>query len=122
MLRAVRLRAAVVAVPLVLAGGAACSHGSSAPSCPNPASTTKVTMVDFAFEPGCVAVSKGATVTVTNRGAVTHTYTVKGTDVSVRIDSGHTQPVSLDGIAPGTYTVVCTIHPQMVGALKVGGG
>jgi plastocyanin len=122
MLPPVRLRAVLVAVPLLVVGGAACGHGSSAPSCPNPTSTTTVTMVDFAFVPTCVAVGKGATVTLTNHGAVTHTFTVKGTNVSVRVISGRTQHVSLNGIAPGTYTVVCLIHPQMVGALKVGGG
>ena len=99
-----------------------CSHGSSAPSCANPVPATTVTIQEFAFDPSCASTAPDATLTVTNQGSLAHTYTVKGTDVDVTVAAGQTQHVSLKGIAPGTYTVVCTFHPQMEGALKVGSG
>jgi len=82
---------------------------------------TTVTIQDFAFDPSCASVAPDESFSVTNQGAVAHTFTVQGTNVNVTVQAGSTQPVSLEGIAPGTYTVVCTFHPQMTGALKVGG-
>jgi plastocyanin len=115
------LRSLVVTAALVCAAGlSACSHGSSTPSCANPVRASTVTMQDFAFDPSCASVPPDASLTLTNQGALAHTYTVKGTDVNVTVASGQTAHVSLKGIAPGTYTVVCTFHPQMVGALKIG--
>jgi plastocyanin len=115
------LRSLVVTAALVGASGlAACSHGSSAPSCANPVPASTVTIQDFAFDPSCASVRPDTSLTLTNQGSLAHTFTVKGTNVDVTVDSGQTQHVSLEGIAPGTYTVVCTFHPQMVGALKIG--
>lgn len=111
---------AIASALLGAAGLGACSHGSSAPHCANPVPATTVTMQDFAFDPSCASVAPDASLTLTNQGALAHTFTVKGTNVNVTVNAGQTQHVSLKGIAPGTYTVVCTFHPQMVGALKVG--
>jgi plastocyanin len=104
------------------AGGlAGCGSGSSAPSCADPVPATTVTLQDFAFDPSCASVAPDASLTLTNKGALAHTFTVKGTNVNVTVKAGSTDHVSLKGIAPGTYTVVCTFHPQMTGALRVGG-
>jgi plastocyanin len=101
--------------------GAACHSGSSGPpTCDNPTSTDVVTLADFVFDPTCAAVHPGSTLTLKDTGGEPHTFTVSGTDVDVRLDAGQTQSVDLSGVAPGTYTVTCAIHPQMVGALKVG--
>jgi plastocyanin len=45
---------------------------------------------------------------------------VSGTDAAVDVASGSSAELDLTGIAPGTYRVFCTYHPNMEGALKVG--
>lgn len=109
----------VCALALVAAGGAACG-GSAAPTCTDPVSATTVDVKDFAFDPGCAAVPQDATLTLTDTGGAPHSFTVKGTDVNVTLNPGDTQTADLAGIAPGVYAVVCTYHPQMNGALKIG--
>ena len=111
----------VVLSGLVLLGTTACSSSPAAPAaCANPVSTTTVTMADFSFTPACVAAAPGATLTITNAGAVPHTFTVTGTSVNVTVAAGQSTQTPLTGVAAGTYKVLCTIHPNMVGTLKVG--
>jgi plastocyanin len=97
----------------------ACS-GSNAPVCENPVAATTVEVADFTYDPSCVAASAGATLTITNTGKAQHTFTVSGTDAAVDVASGSSAELDLTGIAPGTYRVFCTYHPNMEGALKVG--
>jgi plastocyanin len=104
---------AIVALP-------GCSSGAaSPPACDNPTPTTTVELKDFSFAPTCVQAQAGATLTLNDTGSTAHTFTVKGTGVDVQVSSGGTAQASLDGVAPGIYRVVCTIHPEMVGALRV---
>ena len=98
----------------------ACSSSASPPTCSDPQTTTTVQLQDFSFGPNCFQASAGATLTLPNTGDAAHTFTVKGTGVDVKVDSGATGQASLDGIAPGTYTVVCTFHPEMVATMRVG--
>ena len=37
----------------------------------------------------------------------------------VQVDAGGSTTVDLSNVAAGTYEVVCTLHPQMEGALQV---
>ena len=99
----------------------ACS-GSKSPSvtCTDPVSTTSVAIVDYAFNPGCTAATSDATLTLKDTGLIAHTFTVHGTSIDVTIAPGETKQVPLTGIAAGTYQVVCTLHPNMTGALKIG--
>lgn len=99
-------------------GAVGCSSGG-APACDTPTPTTSIQMKDFAFSPACAQVSAGATLTVTNDGQAIHSLTVKGTDVSQNIEAGQSAQVDLTDIAPGTYSVVCSYHPQMTGALRI---
>jgi plastocyanin len=48
-----------------------------------------------------------------------HTFTITGTAIDQKLDGGANGQVSLAGIAPGTYAVVCTVHPQMTATLQV---
>jgi plastocyanin len=97
-----------------------CSSGpESPPPCDNPTATTTVELEDFSFAPTCVQAQAGATLTLNDTGGAAHTFTVKGTGVDVQVDPGGTAQASLDGVAPGTYRVVCTFHPEMVAALRV---
>jgi plastocyanin len=107
------------AAALALAGaGTACSSG--APSCTSYAAGNTVDLKDFSFDPACASAPSGATLTIDNVGAAPHSFTVKGTGVNVSVDPGDSATADLSGIASGTYTVVCTFHPNMVGSLKVG--
>jgi plastocyanin len=97
----------------------ACSKGSSASSCTNPVSAQAVTVADFSFDPRCMKAPAGSSLSVTNRGATTHTFTVKGTSVDLKLDGAASGTASLSGVTPGTYEVVCTLHPQMTATLVV---
>src|SRR6478672_8267153 len=111
----------VAGIAWLAVAGTGCSRStptSSAP-CDNPVSTTSVTVVDYAFNPTCIAAASGATLTIKDTGAIPHTFTVTGTSINVPIAVGETKQVALTGLPPGTYQVVCTLHPQMKGALKV---
>jgi plastocyanin len=113
---------AVVCAAAFAIAGTACGGSSSGGSvaCDQPVSTSSVAVVDYAFNPSCTAAASGATLTIKDTGLIAHTFTVKGTSIDVPIASGETKQVPLTGIAAGTYQVVCTLHPTMTGALKVG--
>jgi plastocyanin len=108
------------ALVCALSAGACRGSSSGGASCDAPVSTETVTLKDFAFDPACVSATAGSTLTITNTGGAPHSYTVKDTGVNVTLDPGDSGTADLTGIAPGTYAVTCTYHPQMVGALKVG--
>jgi plastocyanin len=109
-----------LALLVLLVAAPACHRsGAGAASCPNPSSTIAVKLADFDFDPSCVVANRGTTLTLRDTGNAPHTYTVAGTQVNVKLDPGATQTVTLKGLAPGTYTVICEFHPQMRGALQV---
>jgi plastocyanin len=95
------------------------SGGDSPPACDHPTATTTVELKDFSYSPTCVQAQAGGTLTLNDTGSAAHTFTVKGTGIDVQVSSGDTAQASLDGVAPGTYRVVCSFHPEMVGALKI---
>lgn len=83
---------------------------------------SNVAIVDFAFSPADLTVAPGDEVTVSNRDSAPHTYTSDdgGFDTgSLAADSGEgsiTAPSE-----PGSYDVICTIHPTITGTLTVEG-
>jgi plastocyanin len=97
-------------------GKVANSAGASAAGAAAPAAAI-VTVRDFSFTKATVAA--GATVEVVNRDGVAHTVSAakggfdSGT-VSGGADGSFTAPSK-----PGTYRIVCHIHPQMSGELIV---
>ncbi|HJX06746.1 MAG TPA: cupredoxin domain-containing protein [Actinomycetota bacterium] len=112
---------AVALAVFALSGlGAACSTGSgAAPSCDTPTTTDEVDMQGLAFTPACVSATANDTLQLINKDSAEHTYTVKGTSINVTIDGGQTASAPLTGIAPGTYSVTCQIHPQMKQTLQI---
>jgi len=92
----------------------------SAEPCAYPQPATSVQLADFAFEPDCLSVDAGSSITLENAGDAPHTFTVGGTDVDVKVDPGASDEVGFDGVDPGTYAVTCTFHPQMTATLTVG--
>lgn len=111
----------VIAIATAALAAGCGGGGSTSPSdlCPTPTSGTTVDMKDFEFAPLCTDAGDAASITVANTGEAPHTYTVSDIDVNVDLDGGGSETVDLSGATPGTYKVICTYHPQMVGALRV---
>lgn len=110
----------IITLALTL-GGIACGAASSEPSaCSTFTRSTAVEMDDFSYGPACVRVEAGSTLALNNVGAAPHTFTIEGTDVSVDVAAGAQGSADLSGVAAGTYTVLCTYHPQMKATIEVG--
>jgi plastocyanin len=76
-------------------------------------------MEGFAFSPSSLAATAGSVhFTITNRDAATHTFTVTGTDVDVRV-AGGSSGTATSTLAAGSYEFHCTIHASMTGTLTV---
>ena len=109
----------VIAAVAIMLG--ACGSDAASPEelCPTPTQGTTVEMADFSYAPGCISVAAGTSLEVRNVGEAPHTFTVNGTDVDEQVDAGGSTTIDLSSVAAGTYEVVCTLHPQMEGALQV---
>lgn len=111
-------RTVLVAVGLLLASLApACA--SKEVACEDPTTATTVQMLDDGYAPGCVQTAPGATLTIQNAGEAPHTFTVSGTTLEAKADPGASASLAVTDITPGTYLVICTLHPDMRAALKV---
>jgi plastocyanin len=104
---------------MLCVAGFACSSSNAPARCTPSGPTQTVDLKDFAFEPSCIGAPSGATLTLQNTGSTEHTFTVNGTAIDEKLGGGADGQASLAGIAPGTYAVVCTLHPQMTGTLVV---
>src|SRR6188508_3646744 len=86
---------------------------------PAGAVTKTIGVVDFAFNPKGVSVAQGTTVNWQNTGTRTHT----ATQDSGFFDTGNITPGMTSAgkllTAAGGYPYHCTIHPSMVGSVKV---
>ena len=110
----------IITLSLTL-GGMACGAAGSEPSaCSRFTKSGSVEIDDFSYGPACVQVDTGSTLALDNVGAAPHTFTVEGTDVSVDVAAGAQGSADLSGLAAGTYTVLCTYHPQMKATIEVG--
>ena len=78
-----------------------------------------VTIKDFAYDPDCFAAKSASSITIKNEDAVTHTFTIDGTQIDVSIAAGETFNGESAGLDPGTYQVHCTIHPTITGTVIV---
>lgn len=77
-----------------------------------------VNIVDFAFQPGSLAVPAGTTLQWHNSGAAPHTVTsTTGAFDSGTISPGGNYSEMLSD--PGLYMYHCTIHPNMTGTVMV---
>ena len=110
--------------PAVTASSAPPSQATGRSAKAHAAATISVNMEDFFFSPASVSVHVGDLVTWHNRGKQPHTATADNGS----FDTG-TVPAGGSGshmfTQPGTFTYVCTIHPNMHGTVRVlsaGGG
>ena len=117
-------RRAIGAVAAALALGLpACGGGSDPPACEAPQAVGTVTMADFSYAPSCVEAASGDSLEIVNEGQAPHTFTVEsdGAEAQVDVAAGERATLTVPDFAAGTYQVVCTYHPQMEAALRIGG-
>jgi len=76
----------------------------------------------FVFAPATFSVKKGESVTVTNVGSASHTFTITGKGIDLVNSPGQSQNVTIN-LAPGTYQFICRFHVSsgMKGTLTVTG-
>lgn len=126
--RWIRLLGAVFALALF---ATACGGDEEPPADENGGTTTEspsdagdggggadLTTVDFGFSPTELSVTEGQTISVTNIGETSHTFTTDDETIDETIPSGETVEITLTGVTSGGFH--CRFHPQMVGTLTVG--
>jgi plastocyanin len=92
--------------------------GTPTAGTPAGASTSAVEIKGFAFNPPMIEVSTGTTVTWTNQDTAPHTATAEdGSFDTGRLNNGQSGSVTFD--QPGTFTYICTFHPNMKGTVVV---
>jgi plastocyanin len=77
----------------------------------------KVEMRDNFFEPTCLIVNASQPITIENKGAAAHTFTIDGTQVDVTVQPGE-PPFNGEGnaVAPGEYIFYCKFHGAAAGS------
>jgi plastocyanin len=78
-----------------------------------------ITIENFRWNPDCVKVSGAAAITIENKDAVDHTFTIPDTQVDAPLPGNDTFNGESAGLAPGTYGFMCTIHPTITGTIIV---
>jgi LPXTG-motif cell wall-anchored protein len=90
------------------------------------AASGAVTIVDFSFSPGTITINEGDTVTWTNNGPTPHSATSSNGAFDTGIfPAGQSRSHTFD--QAGTFSYICTPHPNMHGtvivqASQTGGG
>lgn len=95
---------AVIILSIVISGCTAQKTQSQ------PATGNSIDIVDFSFNPDTITVTKGTTVTWTNKDSASHT--VKGTAfTSETLNQGQSYSYTFN--EAGTFEYQCGIHPSM---------
>ncbi len=82
------------------------------------AANGSVTIVDFEFQPGSVTIDQGDTVTWTNNGPTSHSATAPDGSFDTGIfPAGQSRSHTFD--EAGTFSYICTPHPNMHGTIVV---
>lgn len=84
----------------------------------------QVSMNEFSFTPKEIVAPVGATLSITNDGSVAHNFEIPSEGIaSGDVNAGQTVEVSLAGLEPGTYNVICTVEGHeaagMTGTIKI---
>ncbi|MDP2211789.1 MAG: cupredoxin family copper-binding protein [Candidatus Aquicultor sp.] len=80
--------------------------------------SASVTIENFAFVPPTITIKKGGTVTWTNKDSAVHTATADGGDFDTG-DIKQDQSATLTFDKTGTFSYICTYHPNMKGTVIV---
>ncbi len=91
--------------------------GSPSESASTGGGGSDLTIVDFGFSPTELSVTEGQTISITNTGDVSHTFTTDDDAIDQTISPGETVDVTLTGVASGGFH--CRFHSQMTGTLTV---
>lgn len=79
-----------------------------------------VTMEDFQFSPATVSINVGDSVTWTNSGSAPHNAVADdGSFETADLETGDSETVTFD--EAGSFSYICTIHPEMKGTVDVAG-
>ncbi len=82
----------------------------SAPAAPDAPTDVDVELSEFAISPANIEIAAGGTLHVRNAGAIDHDLAIAGTNLATpMLSSGGEAELSLEGLAPGTYDVYCTV-------------
>jgi len=109
-----KYQASLAAAGVVLLGWS----GLCGPSVAQTAEPTRIVVKNFMFQPTSLTVKVGSTVTWTNMDEEPHTVvSSSGLFRSNGLDTKDSFSFKFD--KAGTYTFVCSIHPQMVGKIVV---
>jgi plastocyanin len=116
----------LVMVAVLALVGAACSSGDDNGGCTEANAVDLsgddpfvVTTQNFGFDPPCFKASSASSITIDNKDAEPHTFTIDGTQVDATIDGGQTFNGESPSLAPGSYDFYCKIHPTMTGTVIV---
>lgn len=95
------------------------STGGNAPAPSGDAvRSAKVEIVDFAYDPDPVTVEEGGKVIWQNEDSAPHTATADdGSFDTGTLEEGKLKSENFK--QPGTYTYICSIHPDMHGTVEV---
>ena len=118
--------AVVALIALVLSAGAlitAAGRGSAAAvpagAANNVAAEIAVELTEFAIAPGDLTVAAGGALQVRNAGAIDHDLAVvDGTVGTPMLSNGETATLEIGDLAPGTYTVHCTVPGHDAGGMQ----
>lgn len=99
--------------------GSSSPSGTSTPATPNGGvSADAVAIKDFSFQPADITVKVGQKVTWTNEDSAVHNVIANdGPLKSPDLEQG--QSYSFTAKEPGTFSYICTFHPNMKGTLTV---
>jgi plastocyanin len=100
----------------VVAGGAEPAGSEADDKKVRAAADGSVSIGDFFFSPASITVGIGDSVTWTNNGQETHNATGNGIGTG-NLDTGESGSASFS--SAGSFTYICTIHPQMNGTVRV---
>ena len=120
-----RSKFAVMLLPVLCLGLAACTQGGSSSLQANttqsikPVLTTHVVVKNYQFTPPVIQVHAGDEVTWTNQDSVEHNIKLlDGSNTLKDLPPG--KAVVLDFGLPTTIEYLCTLHPNMRGKIVVG--
>jgi plastocyanin len=113
-----KIASSIISIILLAACGSKTSSTPAGSLPPVQASEVKVTIANFAFDPGTITVATGTTVTWTNNDTASHNITGDdGTWGSNSLAIGDTFSHTFS--KPGTFSYHCGVHPSMKGTITV---
>jgi plastocyanin len=109
--------AAALCILLASCSSSKSDNGTPATGAGAPAASG-VVVKNFAYS-GTLTVKVGAKVSVTNQDSTPHSVTDKGGKFDSGVIGGDGTGSFTAPSAPGSYQLICTLHPEMAGTLVV---